>query len=391
MKIVETLANGQFPERELIDVQDGTASTIPFSTILIADDEPANLAMLVRILQPYYRIRAVNSGERTLRAVQSAPRPDLILLDVMMPRMDGYAVLARLRENRWTCDIPVIFVTALDDDLNEEHALKLGAVDYITKPIKPTVALARIATQLELKRARDRLTQQNTWLEAEVAKRVEEVMVIQDVGLNALAHLAETRDPETGNHIRRTQEYVAALARQLCTHPRFSNTLNDRFIQLLIKSAPLHDIGKVGIPDAILLKQGKLTMEEMAIMKTHAALGSDAIAKSVRNASKPVEFLTVAMEIARWHHEKWDGSGYPDGLAGDSIPVSARLMAVADVFDALVSRRVYKSALPFETARNIMIEERGSHFDADIVDAFLSCYDDFIAIAKCHVDPESRL
>jgi putative two-component system response regulator len=355
-------------------------------TLLIVDDEPANLAILAQVLQPHYRVRAANSGERALQAVQSAPRPDLILLDVMMPDLDGYAVVAKLRANPDTRDIPVIFVTALSDEINEEHGFDLGAVDYIAKPIKAVIVLARVRAQLELKQARDWLADQNTWLEAEVARRMEEILTIQNVSILALAQLAETRDPETGNHIRRTQEYVERLAWRLREHPRFKDTLNEHFIQKLAKSAPLHDIGKVGVPDAILLKPGKLTPEEIAVMRTHARLGAEAIEKAVRDIGKPVDFLNLAMEIAHWHHEKWDGSGYPDGLAGEAIPVSARLMAIADVFDALVSARVYKAPMSLDAAREIIGIGCGSHFDPDIAEAFLAGFDEFAAIAQRYRD-----
>jgi putative two-component system response regulator len=352
------------------------------ATLLIVDDEPTNLALLAEVLQAQYRVRAANSGERALQAVMSLPRPDLILLDVMMPDMDGYTVLSRLRDNMDMQDIPVIFVTALDDDVNEEHGFALGAVDYIAKPIRSAIVLARVKAQLELKWARDHLVDQNNWLESEVARRMDEILSIQDVGIHALAQLAETRDPETGNHIRRTQEYVGLLARQLSSHPRFTETLTEHFIQLLIKSAPLHDIGKVGIPDAILLKPGKLTSDEMTIMKTHARLGSDAIEKAIEDTGKPADFLFLAKEIAHWHHEKWDGSGYPDGLTGDAIPISARLMALADVFDALISERVYKPLMSIDEAREIITAGRGIHFDPDVTDAFLEVVDEFATVAN---------
>lgn len=207
------------------------------ATLLIVDDEPANLAVLSQVLQPTYRVRAANSGAQALRAARTAPRPDLILLDVMMPGMDGHAVLAKLRENPATRDIPVIFVTALEGELDEERGLKMGAVDYIAKPVKPAIVLARVATQLELKQARDRLAEQNTWLEAEVSRRMLENQLIQDVSIHALGYLAETRDPETGNHIHRTQQYVHALAWELSDHPRFAAQLDAHTIQLLVKSA----------------------------------------------------------------------------------------------------------------------------------------------------------
>jgi putative two-component system response regulator len=208
----------------------------------------------------------------------------------------------------------------------------------------------------------------------------------QRVSIGALAHLAETRDPETGNHILRTQGYVQRLAMGLRQHPRFAATLSERYIDLLTRSAPLHDIGKVGIPDHILLKPGRLSADEMSIMQTHAKLGSDAIERAERDIEVPLAFLSVAKEIAHWHHEKWDGSGYPDGLAGDAIPVSARLMAAADVFDALISVRVYKPAMSHTEARDIIAAGRGKHFDPDVTDAFLAGFDHFIAIAERNID-----
>ncbi|MBF0256087.1 MAG: two-component system response regulator [Gammaproteobacteria bacterium] len=356
------------------------------ATVLIVDDEPSNLSLLMHLLRSDYQVRAANSGENALRAAANEPRPDLILLDVMMPEMNGEEVLARLRSNPATLDIPVIFVTALADVDDEERGLELGAADYITKPIKPAVVLARVRTQLEAKQTRDWLKDKNAILEAEVSRRMVENDLTQLVSIRALAHLAETRDPETGNHILRTQNYVRALALRLRQHPRFSATLDTHTIDLLTKSAPLHDIGKVGIPDSILQKPGSLTPEEWVIMKTHSRLGSDAIEQAEIDVEQPVAFLSLAKEIAHWHHEKWDGSGYPDGLKGDAIPLSARLMAVADVFDALISPRVYKPALSYAKAREIISEGSGSHFDPDIVSAFLEGFAAMTAIADQYQD-----
>jgi len=364
-----------------MDNQPPASPDPPHPTILIVDDLPENLTVLGELLQPTYRVRAANSGRRALQLAASAPRPDLILLDVMMPDMDGFAVLERLRALPDTRDIPVIFVTAMDGTEEEERGLEQGAVDYITKPLRPSIVLARVRIHLELKRAREWLQDENAVLEAEVARRMRENQLIQDVSIHALAHLAETRDPETGNHIRRTQGYVRLLAEALRGHPRFADRLDDHVIEALVKSAPLHDIGKVGIPDHILLKPGKLTAQEWTVMKTHAALGAEAIAQAVRDADRPVEFLALAKDIARHHHERWDGNGYPDGLAGDAIPLSARLMALADVFDALINRRVYKAAFGFGEARSIIVAERGRQFDPDIVDVFLARFDEFTAIA----------
>ena len=354
--------------------------------ILIVDDVPENLSVLGELLQPTYRVRAANSGARALQIANSPPPPDLILLDVMMPGMDGYQVLRELRDNATTRDIPVIFVTAMDGTDDEEKGLDLGAVDYITKPIRPAIVLARVRAQLELKRARDILSDHNAYLEQEVARRMAENQLIQEVSIHALAHLAETRDPETGNHLRRTQEYVRTLARSLKHHPRFSHYLDERTISQLAQSAPLHDIGKVGIPDHILLKPGKLTPDEWAIMKTHAEIGAEAIAQAIADSARPVEFLQIAQEIARGHHEKWDGSGYPRGLAGDGIPISARLMALADVFDALICARVYKPPMPYEEAYSIIVSGSGTHFDPDVVDAFIREFDTFKRIADNYAE-----
>jgi len=355
-------------------------------TVLIVDDTPENLSILGELLQPAYRVRAANSGRRALQIARSHPSPDLILLDVMMPDMDGYEVLAELRASPETSLIPVIFVTAMDGTEDEEHGLDCGAVDYITKPLRPAIVLARVRTQLELKRARDFLSDQNSYLEGEVARRMGENHLIQQVSIHALARLAETRDPETGNHLRRTQEYVRTLALALADHPRFSHYLDPRTVEALAQSAPLHDIGKVGIPDHVLLKAGKLTPEEWEIMKTHAKLGSDAIELAERDAEKPVEFLAIAKLIAHYHHEKWDGNGYPEGLRGDHIPIAARLMALADVFDALICKRVYKPAFPLEQARDMIVEGSGSHFDPDIVEAFTRHFQTFKAIADAYAD-----
>ncbi|PKL96073.1 MAG: two-component system response regulator [Gammaproteobacteria bacterium HGW-Gammaproteobacteria-8] len=355
-------------------------------TLLIVDDAVENLTVLNALLSPLYRVRVATSGEKALTIARSEPRPDLILLDVMMPVMDGYEVFARLRADPATRDIPVIFVTAMDSVEAELRGLDLGAQDYLTKPLVQPIVLARVRNQLELKQARDLLSNQNAWLEAEVASRLEENDIMQEVSIRALAHLAETRDSETGNHILRTQNYVKELALCLREHPRFSATLDDRYITLLHRSAALHDIGKVGIPDQILRKPGPLSADEWTIMKTHAVMGANAIEMAERDAARPVAFLGLAKEIAHWHHEKWDGSGYPDGLAGEQIPVSARLMAVADVFDALVTPRVYKPAVSIVDTREIIAAGRGSHFDPDVADAFMDIFDVLVEIARRDAD-----
>jgi putative two-component system response regulator len=360
-------------------------------TLLVVDDTPDNLTLMSSLLKDDYKVKVANNGEKALKIAAGDSPPDLILLDIVMPEMDGYEVCQRLKAEPKTRDIPVIFLTArtLEDD--EKHGLELGAVDYITKPISPSIVLARVKTHLSLKATADFLRDKADFLEQEVGKRTREVMAIQDVTIQAMASLAETRDSDTGNHIRRTQYYVKTLAEKLRHHPRFAGHLTEQSIMMLFKSAPLHDIGKVGIPDCILLKPGRLTPEEFEIMKTHAALGRDAIEHAERTLGTDVEFLTVAKEIAYSHQEKWDGSGYPEGLSGEAIPISARLMAVADVYDALISRRVYKESMPHEAATAIIAEGRGRHFDPDMVDAFLEIQDEFRAIAARYADSDADM
>jgi putative two-component system response regulator len=381
-----------FREADLHDLYINSAAQVRArrATVLIVDDDTGNLGVLGSLLQPYHDVLAAPSGERALQIAASTPIPDLILLDVLMPGMDGYDVLNRLRDNPVTREIPVIFVTGLDSTEDEEKGLELGAMDYIAKPYRARIVLARVRTQLELKRARDWLHNQNAYLEAEVTRRMQDTLLVQDLTINALAEVAETRDNETGNHIRRTQHYVRILAQRLQTHPRFAAVLADTVIELMFKSAPLHDIGKVGIPDHILLKPGKLTTEEWTIMKTHSELGAMAIERALRNADRRLDFLDMAMQIARYHHEKWDGSGYPEGLKGDAIPIPARLMALADVFDALISRRVYKEAMPFGQVKDLIVAERGRHFDPDVVDAFLHSFDEFISVAETYRESRSE-
>ena len=309
-------------------------------TILVVDDTPDNLSLMAGLLKDEYRVKLANNGEKALAAVRGAGPPDLILLDIMMPGMSGYEVCEQLKADPATQRIPVIFLTAMTATEDEKKGLDLGAADYITKPISPPILMARVKTQLENKAAADFLRDQAEYLRTEVEKQTRLVSAIQDVTILAMASLAETRDSDTGNHIRRTQYYVQELAHRLKDHTRFRAFLTPDNIELLFKSAPLHDIGKVGIPDRILLKPGRFEPEEMEIMKTHTTLGRDAIVHAETALSIEVDFLTMAKEIAYSHQEKWNGSGYPEGLSGDDIPISARLMAVADVYDALISRRV---------------------------------------------------
>jgi putative two-component system response regulator len=375
-------------------------------TVLVVDDMPDNLRLMSDLLKDVYNVKVSRSGETAIDIVNSNIQPDLILLDIMMPEMDGYEVCSHLKSNPKTEKIPVIFLSSKNEVSDERKGFELGAVDYITKPISPSIVLSRIKTHLEMKKLHDMLRDennimkkmqdflrdQNNFLENEIKSRTLEIIAIQDVTIHAMASLAETRDSDTGNHIRRTQFYVKVLAEKIRNHYRFSSFLNDdKVIEMLFKSAPLHDIGKVGIPDKILLKPGKFEPYEFEIMKTHTTLGRDAILQAERELGIEVPFLKYAKEIAYYHQEKWDGSGYPEGLAGDSIPISARLMSLADVYDALISRRVYKDGMSHEKAVKIIADGKGTHFDPDIVEAFLVLQDEFKTIAARYADSDEDI
>jgi putative two-component system response regulator len=351
-------------------------------TILIVDDTVENVALMSSALKASYRTKVARDGDTALRLCAMDGLPDLILLDVMMPGMDGYEVCRRLKEDSTTADIPIIFITARSEIEDEQRGLDLGAVDYITKPISPPILAARVRTHLRLKSVRDFLRDKSEFLEQEVQHRTREINAIQDATMVALGSLAETRDNETGDHIRRTQHYVKALARKMSEHAALAEALTPDTIGLLYKSSPLHDIGKVGIPDRILLKPGKLTEEEFEIMKTHTTLGRNSILAAERLLDSPTTFLHAAREIAWTHHERWDGTGYPQGLAGNDIPLAGRIMAVVDVYDALLSKRIYKPAVSQEMALAIIKDGTGSHFDALIVQAFLEIADQLPELAR---------
>ncbi len=354
--------------------------------ILIVDDTPVNINLLGESLQDNYDLLVATNGHDAIRLAQESPTPDLILLDIMMPGLDGYEVCRRLKKSVITKKIPVIFVTAMGENENEAKGFEVGGVDYITKPISPIIVRARVQTHLAL-------YDQNRELEKKAAERTREIVHTQEVTIYGMAVLAETRDNETGKHIMRTQHYVKALAECLMEKEKYRDYLDASRINLLFKSAPLHDIGKVGIADSILLKPGKLTDEEFTEMKKHTTYGRDAIVKSEQalGGKSTTTFLTLAREIAYSHHEKWNGEGYPEGLSGAEIPLSGRLMAVADVYDALISKRVYKAAFSHEKAVAIISEGRGTHFDPDLVDTFVKIQEVFRKIALKYADIEGVL
>ncbi len=357
-----------------------TGSDSARPTLLIVDDTPANLTLLADLLQENYRVKVANNGIKALEYAFAAP-PDLVLLDIMMPGMDGFEVCRQLRHAAATRHVPVIFLTAKVATEDEELGFSVGAVDFIHKPISPPIVAARVRTHLAMKQWNDFMRDKNAWLEQEVKRRLSQVQRLQDASIYVMISLAEFRDECTGNHIRRTQEYVRLLAQQLALLPRYSSQLTQDYVELLAKSAPLHDIGKIAIPDHILLKPGKLSADEFSIMQTHAMRGYDILCQADGYIGEQGDFLAIAMDIARYHHEKWDGSGYPHGLAGEAIPLTARLMALADVYDALHSTRPYKTAMSHAQAADIIQQGRGRHFDPELVDIFLDCAPAFIEIA----------
>jgi len=350
------------------------------ATILVVDDTSSNIMVLSSLLKESYRVKVATDGEKAISVVQSDP-PDLILLDIMMPGIDGYETCRRIKSDPKYSDIPIIFLTAKSDDQDESKGFEVGAVDYIIKPINSLVLFSRIKNQLLLKQAKDFLKDNNAYLEAEVKRRTEEIELIQEGLIAALASLAETRDNETGKHIQRTQLYVKELALELKNNQLFEDYLTDENINLMVKLTPLHDIGKVGIPDDILLKPEQLTEEEFEIMKTHTVIGKKAIERAESLINKYLTFLKCAKEIIYYHHEKWNGSGYPEKISGDEIPLSARIMALADVYDALVSKRVYKDARSHEEAVDTIKQDSGTHFDPIVVEAFLKRQDKFRKIS----------
>lgn len=350
-------------------------------TILLVDDSPDNLAFMAQGLAGRYQIKAAKSGQMALHVLEQFD-VDLILLDVVMPEMTGYDVIRFVTSNPKTRHIPVVFLTGKDSQEDEKLGFELGAADYIHKPISIPLLRSRVRTHLQNKRSQDFLRDQNGYLETEVLKRSNELDRMQDAVVFALASLAETRDPETGNHILRTQHYVKLLAEYLAENEKYRKLLTPKKIDTYFKAAPLHDIGKVGIIDSILLKPGKLTKDEFEIMKSHTTLGLQALERAEQLSGAHNDLISAAKEIAYGHHEKWDGSGYPNGYAGDDIPLSARLMAVADVYDALICKRVYKDAMTHEKAKSIISEGTGKHFDPQVIEAFLAQEDLFIKIAS---------
>ncbi len=341
--------------------------------ILIVDDTPANLTLLSRMLGDRgYRVRPVPSGSLALKAAASDP-PDLLLLDISMPEMDGFELCRRLKEDPRLRDVPVIFISALTETEGKIKAFQRGGVDYITKPFQIEEVEARVETHLKLRRSQAELERYTRYLESLVEEKVKEISESQLATIYAMVKLAESRDDETGTHIWRVREYCLILANALRDLPAFQTVLTDPIVRDLYNAAPLHDIGKVSIRDAILLKPERHTPEEFEIMKTHTTMGAQTL-REVAEKYPRNSFITMGAEIAHCHHERWDGTGYPRGLAGEAIPTAAQIMAIADVYDALRTTRRYKPA--YDHAESVRIITKGdnrtrpSHFDPRILPAF---------------------
>lgn len=329
--------------------------------ILVIDDSVTNLKLAEKTLKPFYKVSLLISGAQTLKFL-SKNKPDLILLDIDMPDMDGYETLSKIRENQDLDNIPVIFLTSISDSEGEVKGFELGAVDVITKPFIPQSMLSRIKMHLELSGYKNDL-------ENKVYEKTEMIEHLQDVMMLSLAELVECRDENTGGHVKRTAEYVRILTEEIVDSELYSDILTPEYVKDIIRSAPLHDIGKIGINDATLLKAGALDDEEFEHMKNHAELGGQTIQKMI-NETNGESFLYIAKDMAHYHHEKWDGSGYPTGLKGEEIPISARIMAIADVYDALTTKRPYKEPFEHDVAVKIIIDGKGKAFDPNIIDIF---------------------
>ncbi|OSM04036.1 HD domain-containing phosphohydrolase [Magnetofaba australis] len=344
------------------------------SKIFVVDDTETNIDVLLETLADEYDVSVALDGESALEDIPLT-NPDLILLDVMMPGMDGYEVCRRLKENPATREIPVIFITAKQESSDETHGFEVGAVDYITKPFSPPVVRARVSTHLQLVTARRVLANQNAVLEQKVAERTEEIRIkneelesTRQQIIQRLGRAAEFKDNETGLHVIRMSHYSKILA--------LAFGLPEERAELLLQAAPMHDIGKIGIADRILLKPGKLDDEEWRVMRQHPDIGAGIIGE------QDAPLLEMARMVALCHHEKWDGSGYPRGLKGEEIPIEARIVAIADVFDALTTERPYKKAWSVEETIKLLQSESGTHFDPNLTPLFVERMEEVLAVRE---------
>lgn len=363
-------------------------------TVLVVDDNEMNRDLLHRRLSRHgYNISMVEDGAQAI-SILKEKNFDLVLLDIMMPDVNGYQVLEYMKQDDELRHIPVIMISALDEIESVVRCVELGADDYITKPFNPVLLNARIGSCLERKQIRDKeeqyrqqIEKYNNHLEQKVREKVKEITSTQLAAIFAMSKLAESRDNETGEHLERMREYCKIISRHLSSQEKFSNIIDDKYIDDIYAASPLHDIGKVGIPDNILLKPGKLSDEEWVIMKTHTTIGVNTLLE-VDKQHPGNDFISMGINIAGGHHEKWDGTGYPAGLSGIEIPLAARILSLGDVYDALTSKRCYKEAFTHEKSRDIILSDKGRQFDPDIVDAFVDMEEEFKKVRAFYQDTE---
>lgn len=371
--------------------------------ILVVDDVPANLKYAEQLLGERYRLTLAVSGAQALKFLTKA-EPDLILLDINMPEMDGCTVLTRLKENPATEKIPVIILTSDADSAMEIKCLALGAVDFIRKPFVTEIMLSRIETQIELNEYRHKL-------EYMVDEKTAVIERLQDVMSTCFAELVESRDGTTGGHIKNTTRYFSVFIEELAKYDRYKDILTPDYRRSLVRAAPLHDIGKIGINDSVLRKESTLDKEEFEHMKTHARIGGDTfqnifssvegvhhslmgadalerVCDTMVHESADTEFLHIARDMALYHHERWNGTGYPTGISGEDIPLCARILSIVDVYDALTSKRSYKDAFSHEKAMDIIIHDREIFFDPELTDIFISISD---KIRECLMTKEQTV
>lgn len=366
------------------------------ATILVVDDNELNRDVLHALIMALGHVPLLaENGLYALTQMEKQP-PDLVLLDILMPEMDGYKVLNHMKNDSFLRNIPVIIISAVNEMESVVQCIEMGADDYLVKPFDPTLLGARIGACLEKKRLRDQkdnylkqIEDYNLKLEERVHEQVQQITVAQQATIFALAKLAASRNLETGKHLQRMCEYSRVLSEKLRLLPKYASVIDEDFIRNIYAASPLHDIGKVAIPDRILLKIDKLTEEEYNIMKTHTIIGGKTL-REVDQQHPGNDFVHVGIEIAESHHERWDGNGYPYGLAGEDIPLAGRILALGDVYDAHISERVYKEAFSHDRSREIILSGSGKNFDSDIVEAFVSAEDEFIAIGKRYVDTEKE-
>jgi putative two-component system response regulator len=348
-------------------------------TVVVVDDNVANLTIARAMLKGHHQIYTVPSATHLFDLLKKIT-PDLILLDIEMPEINGYEAIKRLKADKKWREIPVIFLTSRTDEDSELEGLSLGAVDYVIKPFSAPLLLKRIENHLLIAEQEHRLEAYNKNLMDTVDKKTDQIITMQFGILNVVAELVEFRDSNTGGHINRTQRYLSLLVNKILERGVYYTEASSWNLTFLIPSAQLHDVGKIAISDAILNKPGKLTEEEFEIMKTHVIRGVEAIER-IEEETREHTFLQHAKNFAGYHHEKWDGTGYPNGLAGEDIPLQGRLMAIADVYDALISARSYKAPMPLEQAKAIILEGSGKHFDPMLINIFHEVVGGFESIA----------